>query len=238
VIRVALLDSGVAERHTARVAAARAFRLERAERSGGGEVGDGGAPSEARLAIEDGIASVTRDPLAHGPALADVLLADARTELVAARVFFAALATSAAQLAAALDWAVEQGAALANVSAGLRDDREVLRAAIARAQARGMLVVAASPARGGRVLPAAYPGVVRATGDARCALGEWSWLASAQADFGAHVRAGAVRGASAGCVHVSAQLAALLADGATPESALAALRERAHYVGPERRERR
>jgi len=238
VIRVALLDGGVAERHVARVVAARSFRLERVERSGGSAAGDGDDPRAARLAIEDGIAGVTRDPLAHGPALADVMLADARTELVVARVFLAGLATSAAQLAAALDWAVEQGAALANVSAGLREDREVLRAAIARTHARGVLVVAASPARGGIVFPAAYPGVVRATGDARCALDEWSWLASAQADFGAHVRAGPVRGASAGCAHVSAQLAALLAEGATPASALAALRERARYLGPERREGR
>jgi subtilisin family serine protease len=219
VIRVALLDSGVAERHAARVAAARAFRLE----------------PGAALAIDDGIAAVTRFPLGHGPALADALLAEARTELVVARVFFAALATSASQLAAALDWAVEQGVAVANLSAGLREDREVLGAAVERAQSRGVLVVAASPARGGRIFPAAYPGVVRATGDARCALGEWSWLASAQADFGAHARAGAVQGASAGCAHVSARLAALLADGASPEQALAALRERARYVGPEQR---
>jgi subtilisin family serine protease len=235
VIRVALLDSGVAERHAGRVAAARAFRLEPHAGSSGGVGGESGEPPAARLAIEDGIAGVTRETLGHGPALADALLADARAELVVARVFFAALATSATQLAAALDWAVEQGAALANVSAGLRDDRVVLAAAVERAQSHGVLVVAASPARGAGVFPAAYPGVVRATGDARCALGEWSWLASGQADFGAHVRAGAVQGASAGCAHVSARLAALLADGATPEQALIALRERAHYVGPEQR---
>jgi len=231
VIRVALLDSGVAERQAGRVAAARAFRLEPAAGLGGGSE----ESSAARLVIEDGFAGVTCAALEHGPALADALLADARVELTVARVFFGALATSATQLAAALDWAVAQGAALANVSAGLREDREGLRASIERAQSRGVLVVAASPARGARVFPAAYPGVVRATGDARCALGEWSWLASAQADFGAHVRAGAVQGASVGCAHVSARLAALLADGATPEQALAALRERAHYVGPERR---
>jgi subtilisin family serine protease len=226
VIRLALLDSGVAERHAARVVAARAFRL---------ESGDRGEQPKAQLAVEDGIAGVTRGALGHGPALADALLAGARTELVVARVFFGSLATSATQLAAALDWAMEQGVALANVSAGLRDDREVLKAAVERTQSRGVLVVAASPARGERVFPAAYPGVVRATGDARCAPGEWSWLASAQADFGAHVRAGAVQGASAGCANLSARLAALLADGATPEQALAALRERARYVGPERR---
>jgi subtilisin family serine protease len=218
VIRLALIDSGVSERHRERVVAARAFP----------------APP---LDVEDGIAAVTRAALPHGPALADVLLADARVELVVARVFFASLATSAAQLAAALDWAADQGARLANVSAGLREPREVLGDALARALARGVVVVAASPARGAAVYPAAYSGVVRATGDARCAPGEWSWLASAQADFGAHASAGEVRGASAGCAHVSACLAARLASGETPERALAALRERAHYAGPERRER-
>ena len=223
-IRVALLDAGVAERHAARVAAARAFRLT-------GE-GQGAA---GRVAVEDGLPAVTRAALAHGPALADVLVADARVALLAARVFESTLATSAAQLAAALDWVAEQGAALASVSAGLREDREVLRAALARAQARGVRVVAASPARGAPVYPAAYPGVVRATGDARCAPGQWSWLASAQADFGAHVRAGEVRGASAGCARVAALLAGRLADGAPPERALAELREGAHYAGPERR---
>ncbi len=222
-IRVALLDAGVAPRHAPRVAAARAFRL--AERADGG----------VAVAVEDGIAAVSHGALAHGPALADVLLADPRVALLAARVFGDGLATSAAQLAAALDWAVAQGAALASVSAGLREDREVLGRAVARALAGGVVVVAAAPARGALPYPAAYPGVVRATGDARCAPGEWSWLATAQADFGAHVRAGDVQGASAGCAHVAALLAAQLAGGAAPAAALAALRDGARHRGPEHR---
>jgi hypothetical protein len=214
-IRVALIDSGVAERHAGRVAAARSF------------------PSGA--ACEDGVAAVLGGVLPHGPALAEVLLADTRIELLVARVFFGALATSAAQLAAAIDWAVARGAAVVNVSAGLHEDREPLGRAVARAVASGALVVAAAPARGVPVYPAAYPGVVRATGDARCAPGEWSWLASAQAEFGAHVRAGEVQGASAGCARVAARLAALLADGVSPEVGLETLRAQAHYRGAERR---
>lgn len=233
-IRVALLDSGVAERHAARVAAARTFVLIGAQ-AGGDRAQAGAAPARTEVAVSDGLAAASRGALAHGPALADVLLADARALLVVARVFGDALVASAAQLAAALDWAAEQGARVANVSAGLREDRAVLAEAVARACARGVLVVAAAPARGAPVFPAAYPGVVRATGDARCAPGEWSWLGSAQADFGAHVRAGDVRGASAGCARVAARLATLLADGAAPDAALAALRASARYVGPERR---
>jgi subtilisin family serine protease len=226
VIRVALIDSGAAERHRARIAAGRAFRLAEGEASAG-----------AGTAHADGFESIVCGALAHGPALADVLLGEARVELVVARVFFESLATSALQLAAALDWAVEQGAALANVSAGLREPRDVLAAAVARARGRGVAIVAASPARGAAVFPAAYPGVVRATGDARCAPGEWSWLGNAQAEFGAHARAGDVRGASAGCARVAAELARRLAAGAPAERALAEMRERAHYRGPERRER-
>ncbi len=221
-IRVALLDSGFAPRHEARVVAARAFRA-----------GDDAAV-RAEAAAE-GRAEGMSDALAHGPALADVLLEDARVELIVARVFFASLATGAAQLAAALDWATDQGAALVNVSAGLREDREVLGTAVRRALQRGVLVVAASPARGAPVYPAAYPGVVRATGDARCAPDAWSWLASPQADFGAHVRAGEVHGASAACARVCALLAARLAGGTAPASALEELRAQAHYTGREHR---
>jgi hypothetical protein len=218
-IRVALLDAGVGERHAPRIAAACAFAL----------------AADGAIAREAGLAAATRGALPHGPALADVLLADPRVALLAARVFGETLATSAAQLAAALDWAVEQGAVLASVSAGLREPRDVLGDAVRRALARGVVLVAAAPARGAPVYPAAYPGVVRATGDARCAPGEWSWLASAQADFGAHVQAGAVRGASAGCARIAAQLAARLAAGDAPEAAVAALQAGAHYRGPERR---
>ena len=226
-IRIALVDAGVAPEHAPRVVAARAFRLREGP-------GDPESPA-GDVAAEDGIEAVTRGALAHGPALARVLLAEPRARLIVARVFDARLVTTAAQLAAALDFAAEQGAALASVSAGLREDREVLRSAVARAHARGVLLVAAAPARGAAVFPAAYAGVVRATGDARCAAGEHSWLASAQADFGAHASAGDVQGASAGCAHVAAKLAALLAAGAPPDQALAELRASARYVGPERR---
>ena len=232
-IRVALIDSGVARQHAARVVAARAFRLQGqtdAQRSAGN-------PRAPALVTEDGLEAVTAGALAHGPALAEVLLREPLVALIVARVFEARLVTSAAQLAAALDFAAEQGAALASVSAGLREDRELLRSAVARAQVRGVRIVAAAPARGARVYPAAYAQVVRATGDARCAPGEHSWLASAQADFGAHVHAGPVQGASAGCAYIAAKLASLLGAGATHERALAQLRESAHYLGPERRRR-
>lgn len=62
----------------------------------------------------------------------------------------------------------------------------------------GVLLCASSPARGGPVYPANYPGVIRVTGDARCAPGQWSWLGSRQADFGGYVGTGDRAGASWG----------------------------------------
>ena len=83
---------------------------------------------------------------------------------------------SAAAVAAAVDWAVEHGASLVHLSLGLTADRAVLRAAVERAIRAGCVIVAASPARGPRVYPGAYPQVIRGTGDARCAPGELSCL--------------------------------------------------------------
>ncbi len=104
-----------------------------------------------------------------------------------------------------------------------------------------MILVAASPARGAPVFPASYPGVIRATGDARCAVGEISSLATAQADFGAHVRVedDAVAGASVGCAHLSACAATFLDQnpGASLDDLRVWLVERATYRGPERRVR-
>ena len=125
------------------------------------------------------------------------------------------------------------------MSFGLREDRPSLRMACERALEQGVILVAAAPARGEPVFPAAYAGVIRATGDARCAPGELSFLNTSQADFGGHVRAGAtgVAGASVGCAQVAARAAAFLS--AHPGGSAAQLRtwlaEQASYRGPERR---
>ncbi|MFR0692982.1 hypothetical protein ACLUTX_26560 [Enterobacterales bacterium AE_CKDN230030158-1A_HGKHYDSX7] len=100
-----------------------------------------------------------------------------------------------------------------------------------------MLVCASSPARGEPVFPASYPGVIRVTGDARCAEGEWSWLDSPQADFGAAVTVGGRSGASLGCAAFSGHLAALLVE--RPELSnvqlVGLMRERAVFRGIERK---
>jgi len=184
---------------------------------------------------------VAADRHGHGSALAAVIAGHAPdARLANAQVFDDRAATTAASVAAALDWLRGHGVRLANLSLGLADDRAVLRRAVAEAVAAGLLLVAASPARGGPVYPAAYPGVLRASGDARCAPGELSWLGSAQADVGAcplldgaTPRPGTPAGASVAAAHVTG----LLAAGFTgdPAAAAAWLRDRARWLGPERR---
>ena len=181
----------------------------------------------------------SRDPAGHGSALAAVIAAAGEVELLDARIFDASLRTSAAQAAAAIDWLVSQGARILNLSFGLREDRAVLREACARAVDAGVLIVASAPARGDPVSPSSYPGVLRATGDGRCAAGEISWLGTAQADAGGAPRTPCdrVAGASAGCAHVCAALAQFmtLQPRAARDAVLDALRRNARYQGPERR---
>jgi hypothetical protein len=210
--RVGLIDSGA---DATRVAAAARFAPD-------------GTPAGAAGA----------DPTGHGTRVAALLLEAAPDiELVLAQVFAGGAPTSAAAVAAAIDWCIAEGAQLVHLSLGLAADRAPLRAAVARAVDAGLLVVAATPARGAAVYPAAYPGVIRATGDARCAAGEISRLGPAT--FGGCVRtaAGAGQGASVGAAAVSRALLAAVAPGSPLRLAVQALAARARYDGPERRGR-
>lgn len=201
------------------------------------------AASSGFTAGSDGSAMATEaidDQLGHGSALAAVLLRDAPVfRLLNAQVFTDRLICTAAQVAAALDWLVTRKVRLVNMSFGLREDRPILRLACERALGQGVILMAAAPARGGPVFPAAYPGVIRATGDARCAPWEISFLDNGQADFGAHTRAGetAVIGASVGCAHVSARALRFFAKypAGTAMQLAAWLVEQSSYRGPERR---
>lgn len=192
---------------------------------------DDPAPAARRIFVEgDG-------KLDHGRALA-AAIRDAAPEaaLLDGRIFGDSLATRVSAVAAAIRWAVGEGAKIINLSLGLRDDREDLRNAVAEAVAAGVLVVAAAPARGGPVYPAGYPGVIRATGDARCGVDDLSWINDAAADFGASPAPlpafPRVAGASMAAARVAGALAALASDNADP---VAALRDRCRFTGRERR---
>jgi hypothetical protein len=194
------------------------------------------------------------DPTGHGTRISQLLQQSPRptagrsrprARLLLAQVFTASGPTSGAVVAAAIDWAVARGAGLIHMSLGLGGDRAVLAAAVARAVATGCLLVAATPARGGPVFPAAYPGVIRATGDARCAPGEISHLGAGffggcprfeptAGDAASAVEPAARGGASIGAAWVTR---AVLdeAPGTGRSAAVAALAARAAHVGPERR---
>ena len=220
-VRVGVVDSGPGRGEIARVADSAAFMLD-------------GAGIR--------IAPANEDVLGHGARVAEIILHCAPTaELLVAQVFQERLATTAVQVAAAIDWLAENGARVINLSLGLREPRRVLEAACRRALEVGVVLCAASPAHGAPVFPSAYAGVLRATGDARCSRLEISALGTANADFGAHVRpmhgtlAGA--GASMACAHVAGHVARYLGEGgrAEPDEVRAWLTRQARYHGPERR---
>lgn len=184
----------------------------------------------------------TPDRLGHGSKILDIIAARVPdADLCVAQVFGERPSTTAAQVAAAIDWLVGQRVALINLSLGLRAPREVLADACARARAAGVLLCAAAPARGARVYPSAFPGVLRMTGDARCAPDEISALHTDNADYGAHVRPldGALgsSGASMGCAHLSGHVARYLAGGgaADIDAVRQCLDAQARYHGAERR---
>jgi hypothetical protein len=186
------------------------------------------------------------DPSGHGTRIAQLLAAGgAAFELLLGQVFLSDGPTSGAAVAAAVDWAVAGRAELIHMSLGLGTDRAVLAAAVARAIESGCIIVASMPARGGVVYPAAYPEVIRGTGDARCAPGELSrlgsWIfggcprfaGSGPADSDARTSAGG--GASAGAAWVTRNILSG-PNHVTASAVVAALTASARYIGPERRE--
>ena len=183
---------------------------------------------------------VVADATGHGTRMADVICsAHASVELVLGQVFVASTRANAASVAAAMDWAVLRGAQLLHLSLGLSADRTVLASAVQRALDAGVLIVAASPARGAPVYPASYAGVIRATGDARCAADEISHLR--HWTFGAAPRTPAERGgpperggASVGAAWVTRAITHLPA-GMTACRVVEALSARAAYRGIERK---
>ncbi len=178
------------------------------------------------------------DPTGHGSRIAELLTRERSVELLLGQVFTTAGPTSGAAVAAAIDWAVERRADLIHLSLGLAGNRAVLAAAVGRAIGLDCIIVAAAPARGALVYPAGYAGVIRATGDARCAPDELSclgpWWFGACPRLESVGRAGAVGGASVGAAWVTR---AILAEPArvTPREVVASLAGRARFAGPERR---
>jgi len=187
---------------------------------------------------------VQPDRLGHGSAICDIARHHAPDILIYnARVFDNRGVTTAAIVAAAIDWLTDENVDIINLSLGLRQDRPVLAAACGRALEAGSVVIAAAPARGAKTYPSAYDGIIRATGDARCDVGEVSFLDSPQADFGGCPRgigsgpdaSPRVGGASMGTAHISGQVAAYLRAGGDKNMVREWLVSRAEYRHNERR---
>ena len=220
-IRIGIVDSGSSPTQAARV---------------------GGAVAPI---LEDGqlhLRAAQPDRLGHGSRVVAVIAGRVEAaELYIAQVFRERLATTPEQVAAAIDWLVTQEVALINLSLGLRMPRAVLADACARALDAGVILCAAAPARGAPVYPAGFAGVLRMTGDARCAAEEISALATEGADYGAYVRpldgALAGSGASMGCAHMSAHIGHYLAAGGDRDVVAVRrwLDQHATYHGPEQR---
>ncbi len=221
-VRVGVLDGGVATKPGLRLVKQAAFGLE-----------PSGVVATAQIDTHN---------LAHGTGVARIIAAGAcEAEVLSAQVFRSDRPGIPAVVAAGLDWLVEHRVRIVNMSFGLLHDREVLRTACRSALASQVMLVASSPAQGRTVFPAGYPGVIRVTGDARCAAGEFSWLANERADFGACVGGPAHRphqaggGASFAAAHFSGALANVLPHCGCGTSALWALRRACRYTGRERR---
>lgn len=196
-----------------------------------------GVPGQRQF-VDDGecvrqLAS-TGDALGHGTAVAAIIAsAGAPVELISAQVLNARGRSSAAAVAAALSWALGQGTGLIHLSLGLSQDRSVLAEAVAQAVCAGVILVASAPARGVPTFPASYPGVIRATGDARCTLEQISHLGTSWVDFGACVTRGGWRGASVGAAYLTRFIVSHILPATTDRDLRERLGRLVAYRGPE-----
>lgn len=208
-----------------------------------------GQPVASCRFVDDGrtvlSSAVEPDRFGHGTSVAEVICGRAnRCDLLIGQVLDHRGVTTAAALAAAIDWSVREGVDLIHMSLGLREDRQILAEAVAAAVGAGCIIVASTPARGEGTYPARYPGVIRATGDARCGWDEISDLHSARADFGGCPRHASVAanlagpnfgGASLGAAHVTRFLVEHVSPGPDIFRVRAHLCAMARYAGVETR---
>jgi subtilisin family serine protease len=148
-VRVAVIDSGVEARHPHVESIA-----------GGVGIGEDGSFSSDFV-----------DRLGHGTAVAAAIREKAPgASLYAVRVFGASLTASITTLLAAIDWAVTSRMHIVNLSLGTSEVQHepALRAAVDRATAAGVLIVAARDDEGIRCFPGSLPGVISVRADANC----------------------------------------------------------------------
>ncbi len=116
------------------------------------------------------------DRLGHGTAVTAAIREHApEAQLYAVRVFEQSLSTDTRVLVHAIDWASSRGMRLINLSLGTAkpEHEAMLRAAVDRAQVRGVLIVSACEHEGQRWMPGSLPGVVGVKLDRDCPRDEF-----------------------------------------------------------------
>ena len=111
------------------------------------------------------------DRLGHGTAVTAVIREKAPDAAIfAVKIFHDSLATRIQPLVRAIDWSLENGIHLINLSLGTsnQEHEPVLLAVLERARAKGVLLVAAFEDAGVRWLPGALAGAVPVTLDWDC----------------------------------------------------------------------
>lgn len=203
-VRIGLVDSGVSVTSHSRIVKTQCFRW--------------------MSKMDKVIAGSADKPLlVHGQVLAEMILGRApEADLFSAQIFHDKLLARSAQVAAAIDWLVDESVQVINMSFGLHRDDPVLRSACQRALNCGVILVAASPARGRKVYPSAYEGVFSVTGDARCGENLFSYLNKPRVDFGACVSSAhpAVSGSSVATARLTGIIGGYLLRGGRSEPAL------------------
>ena len=195
------------------------------------------------------------DPAGHGTQMALIasgavvpdggVPSDVGVPLLAVRAFDSNGYTSTAELLRAMDYALDRGARVINLSWGTETESELLRRISAYAQARGAIVVASAgnEATGKPVYPAAYPGVlavgaVNPDGSAweKSNYGDFldiSAPGSAVFPVGYNGPAGPYMGTSAAAAYTSKTIASYFTryPDADPQQALSALAEAVSDAG-------
>jgi subtilisin family serine protease len=116
------------------------------------------------------------DRLGHGTAVTSVIREKAPDAAIfAVKIFHDSLATRIQPLIRALDWSVENGMHLINLSLGTSnpEHERVLLSAVERVRAKGILLVAAFEGSGVRWLPGALPGASPVALDWECPRDEY-----------------------------------------------------------------
>lgn len=111
----------------------------------------------------DGETPGYEDRLGHGTAIAALLHQQApEAQLIAVKVFDCTLATNRDKIIRAIDWCLQNGIDIINLSLGTANHahRSKFVGAISRVRARGKVIVSAHDVNGTLALPGCLPGVI------------------------------------------------------------------------------